>query len=119
MEKQSSKTEISTEVINEGKTIAIIAYITVIGLIIAFVMNNEKKNTFASYHIRQSLGLTIAAIALSVIGIIPILGWLISFFGFFIILFLWIMGLINVFNSKIKPLPLIGVKFEEWFKDVQ
>lgn len=27
----------------EGKNIAIIAYITIIGLIVAFVMNNDKK----------------------------------------------------------------------------
>ncbi len=103
----------------EGKNTAIIAYITIIGLIIAFVMNNDKKNTFASYHIRQSLGLALTAVALSVIGIIPILGWLISFFGFFFVLVLWIVGLINAINSKEKPLPVLGKKFEEWFKDIK
>lgn len=29
--------------LEEGKTIALIAYLTIVGLIIAFVMNNEKK----------------------------------------------------------------------------
>ncbi len=106
------------EKINEGKTIAIIAYITIIGLIIAFVMNNEKKNAFASYHIRQSLGLALTAVALSMIGIIPILGWIISFFGFFFVLVLWIIGLLNVLNSKEKPLPILGKKYKEWFKDI-
>jgi uncharacterized membrane protein len=114
--KETTKVETSN---SEGKNIAIISYITIIGLIIAFVMNNEKKNTFASYHIRQSLGLAISAIALSMIGIIPILGWIISFLGFFFVLFLWIMGLINALNSKEKPLPVLGKKFEEWFKDVK
>jgi len=118
-----SKTEVTktetTSAKTEGKNIAIISYITIIGLIIAFVMNNEKKNAFASYHIRQSLGLGITAIALSMIGIIPILGWIISFLGFFFVLFLWIMGLINALNSKEKPLPVLGKKFEEWFKDVK
>ena len=37
------------------KSIAIIAYLTLIGLIVAFVMNNDKKQPFAAYHIRQSL----------------------------------------------------------------
>lgn len=103
-------------VANEGKTIAIIAYMTIIGLIIAFVMNNEKKSPFAQYHIRQSLGLVMSALALSVINIIPLLGWLISFLGFFIILYLWIMGLVNAVGAKEKPLPIVGKKFEEWFK---
>lgn len=105
--------------ITEGKNIAIIAYITIIGLIIAFVMNNEKKNVFASYHIRQSLGLALITLALSVIGIIPIIGWLISFIGFFIILYLWISGILNAINNKEKPIPLLGEKYEEWFKNIK
>ena len=40
----------------EGKTMAIISYFWWIGLIIAFIMNNNKKNTFASFHIRQMIG---------------------------------------------------------------
>ncbi len=109
----------SNKTTTEGKTIAIIAYITIIGLIIAFVMNNEKKNAFASYHIRQSLDLALTALTLSMIGIIPILGWIISFFGFFFVLVLWIIGLLNALNSKEKPLPLFGEKFKEWFKDIK
>lgn len=105
--------------ITEGKNIAIIAYITIIGLIIAFVMNNEKKNVFASYHIRKSLGLALTTLALSVIGIIPIIGWLISFIGFFIILYLWISGILNAINNKEKPIPLLGEKYEEWFKNIK
>lgn len=37
-----------TSYIEEGKTIAIISYITVIGLIIALILNNDKKNLFGS-----------------------------------------------------------------------
>ena len=43
----------NTGTVQEGKTIAIISYITIIGLIIAFIMNQSKKNSFASFHIRQ------------------------------------------------------------------
>jgi len=110
----------NTEIINnEGRNMAIIAYITIIGLIIAFIMNSNKKDKYASYHIRQSLGIAVSALALSVIGIIPILGWIISFLGFFLILFLWVMGLVNAINGKEKPVLLVGEKFIEWFKDVQ
>lgn len=107
-----------TSLKEEGKATAIIAYITIIGLIIAFVMNNEKKNAFASYHIGQSLGLALTALALSIINVIPILGWIISFIGFIFILYLWIMGLINAINLKEKPLPILGKKYEEWFKSI-
>lgn len=49
-------TENKTAVVNESKHIAIIAYTTIIGLIIAFVMNNEEKEPFAAYQIKQSFG---------------------------------------------------------------
>jgi len=104
--------------ITEGKNIAIIAYITIIGLIIAFVMNNTTKNKFASFHIKQSLGVAVTALALSLINIIPVLGWIISFLGFFLILFLWVSGLINAVNNKEKPVPILGEKFEKWFKNI-
>lgn len=103
----------------EGKTTAIIAYITIIGLIVEFVMNNEKKNAFASYHIRQSLGVACTALAISLLSLIPYLGWIISFLGSFFILILWVKGLINALNLNEKPIPLLGEKFEEWFKDIK
>jgi len=68
--------------------------------------------------LRQSSGLALTAVALLMIGIIPILGWIISFLGFFVLLFLWIVGIINAVNGKEKPVPILGKKFKEWFKDI-
>lgn len=103
---------------DNGKTIAIIAYITLIGLIVAFVMNNEKKLPFAQYHIRQSLGLMLTGVCLWIVGIVPILGWIISILGMFVMIFMWIMGLINALNNKQKPIPLLGKQYEKWFANV-
>ena len=55
--------------IEEGKTAAITSYILIIGVLIAMSMNGEKKNTFASFHIRQALGLSITFISLGLITI--------------------------------------------------
>lgn len=108
----------NTNQVSEGKTIATIAYLTLIGLIIAFVMNNDKKNTFAAYHIKQSLGLALTGLALGLIGMIPILGWIINIIGIFILLFMWIMGLVNALNGHEKPVPILGDKYLEWFKNL-
>jgi uncharacterized membrane protein len=102
----------------EGKNIAVIAYITIIGLIIAFVMNNGKKEPFASYHIKQSLGLALTGLALGIIGIVPIIGWLINIVGIFVLLFMWITGLIGAINGKENPIPILGEKYEDWFKNI-
>lgn len=111
-------TENNITVTNEGKNIAIIAYISIIGLIIAFVMNSEKKNSFGKYHITQSLGLAVTGLALGIIGMVPILGWIISIIGFFIILYMWIVGIMNAINGKENPVPFLGVKYIEWFKTI-
>ena len=50
--------------VNEGKTAAIISHFWVVGLIIAFVMNNSKKNYFTSFYIRQMIGLNLLIVPL-------------------------------------------------------
>jgi len=102
--------------VTEGKTIAIISYITFIGTIIAFIMNNDKKNSFASFHIRQMVGLIllqiVSAIASSFIG--GTIGWIIYLFAFV----LWIIGFIGVVQGEEKKVPLLGDQFQEWFKGI-
>jgi len=102
----------------DPKTIAIIAYLTIIGLVIAFLLNNDKKHEFSSYHIRQSMGLVLCSAVLFIIGMIPILGWIVSFLGSIFLVILWVLGLINAINNQIKPVPVLGNYFEEWFKNI-
>lgn len=103
---------------SEGKNIATISYLTIIGLIIAYVMNGEKKNNFAKYHIRQSLGLALTGLALGAIGMIPVLGWIVNILGFFVMVYMWVIGLMNAINEKQSPVPILGEKYEEWFKGI-
>lgn len=102
----------------ENKTIGIVAYLTVIGLLIAFILNQEKKDAFGTYHIRQALGITVCGITLSFIAIIPILGWIVAILGSLLLFVMWIVGLINAVNGNMKPVPVLGEKFMEWFQGV-
>lgn len=116
-----SNTNINTSKQTEQATdnnMAIIAYITIVGLIIAFITNKDKNNAFTSFHIRQSLGLAILGLALAIISLIPFLGWLIYIVGMFVLLYLWIMGLMNAINFKQVPVPFLGEKLNDWFKNV-
>ena len=116
MEETTNTPETTTT--NDGKNIAMISYITIIGLIIAFVMNNEKKDEFARFHIRQSLGLALTGLTLGIIGMIPILGWIVYIIGIFVLLYMWIMGLMNALNNKSNFVPFLGSKYAEWFKNL-
>lgn len=106
-------------VVAEGKIIAVIAYLTFIGLIVSFIMNNEKKNSFASFHIRQSLGIGLTGILLWMINfMIPVLGWIVGFVGFVILFVMWIVSLISALNGTEKPVFLLGEKYQAWFKGI-
>lgn len=101
-------------VTEEGKTRAIIAHITLIGWIIAVVQNGEKKDDYASFYIRQMLGLLIMGIVGSILAIIPIIGWLI-YLG---VVALWIVSLVNATSGEKKEIPVLGAQFQEWFKSM-
>lgn len=112
---ESNKTDWGT---NDGRNIAIIAYLTLIGLIIAYVLNNEKRNDFASYHIRQSLGIFISIFVLSAFNYIPLIGWAIASIGVLAMVILWVLGVVNAANGIKKPVPVLGEYFQELFASV-
>ncbi len=98
----------------EGKTAAAFSYITFVGLIIAYFMNNDAKNPFAAFHIRQSLGLTLSyfliMIPLSMLNNLP------ASIGFFIVFFvLWLYGIISAFQGHTRPIPLVGDLYQKVF----
>jgi uncharacterized membrane protein len=99
----------------DPKVIAILSYITIFGWIAAVVLNNPKK-PLGSFHIRQSLCLMLAGLALSIIAVIPLLGWLLFLVGGLALFVFWVMGLIGAIQAQTKPLPLIGEKAQEWFQ---
>jgi uncharacterized membrane protein len=88
-------------------------------LIIAFVMNNDKKNSFAAYHIRQSVGVVLSGVVLGLVNIIPFLGWLVFLVGWVFVVIMWVTGLLNAINGKEKPVLLLGDKFNEWFASLK
>lgn len=104
--------------VEEGKAIAIISYLFGIGLIIALVLNNDKKNSFAAFHIRQSLGITLSAIVLSFANIIPILGWIASIAGGVLLFIMTIQGLLAALGGQEKTVFLLGEKYQEWLKSI-
>jgi len=106
----------------EDKTQAILAYCTLIGFIIAIVMNSSNKTQIGAYHLRQSLGLLCTGFAvwivIMIMMFIPFLGVLMVFLGpiiWIFILVLLIMGIINAANGQMKPLPVVGQLYEKWF----
>jgi uncharacterized membrane protein len=93
----------------DGKTKAIVAHIYWIGWIIALVLNSNSRDEFASFYIRQLLGIFLFSIIIAFIPIINIIGWIIT-------LVFWILSLIGAIQGEKKETPWVGKYFQQWFK---
>lgn len=103
--------------IEEGKGIATISYITIFGTIIAYFMNNDKKNSFASFHIRQALGLWLTFFILGYV-VSAFNSWFITFgfWMFFGVLFIY--GFVNAIAGREQTVPILGDLFQKWFANI-
>lgn len=100
------------EVLSDGKNVAIIAHITIIGWIIAIIMNGgDKKTEYASFYIRQMLGIIILSFVLGLIPVINLFAWILP-------LILWIISLVGALSGKKKTIFLLGNQFQDWFKSL-
>lgn len=101
------------------KTVAVLSYATLIGFIVAIVINKgDKKNRLGNFHLRQMLGLILIAFAgmivltiltvilgNSALGKIVALTTLVFQLGLVV---LWVLGLVAAINGRETPMPLVG-----------
>jgi len=103
--------------IEEGKSAAITSYILIVGVLIALSMNSENKNAYASFHIRQGLGLTLTFITLGV-SISYFESMMIAAPMWIFVSVLTIYGIFTAAKGEITPLPLLGKLFQKWFSTI-
>ncbi|RCW92627.1 hypothetical protein [Winogradskyella arenosi] len=103
--------------IEKGKTLAFVAYLTLMGTLIAYFMNKEKENPFTHFHIRQGLGLGLAYILIAiVIGGLDNMMVSMSFWIFFSVLYIY--GIVGAITGKLNKIPLLGNYFQNAFKSI-
>lgn len=103
--------------VEEGKIAAITSYVLVVGVLIAMSMNSESKNSFASFHIRQALGISLTFISLGLI-ISNFDSLMISAPMWISVSVLWSYGIFSAINGTTKPMPLLGNYFQKWLKSI-
>ncbi|MCR8636383.1 hypothetical protein NV381_34930 [Paenibacillus sp. N5-1-1-5] len=90
--------------VNANKWIGVLAYILFFLPLLA-----AKESRFAMYHANQGLVLLILGIACNIVlGLIPVIGWILLPLANLATLVLAILGIIQAANGQLKPLPLIG-----------
>lgn len=97
-----------------GKTKAVVAYLTIVGLLIAITMNKDENHEFALWHIKNMFGLCIllfVSFAMSYQEYLLLPGSIL-FYGS--ILF-WFYSIIMAFANKKSGIPFLSNKFQGWF----
>jgi uncharacterized membrane protein len=106
------------ENLEKSKNTAIIAYLTIIGSVIAIFMNQEEnKSEFASFHIRQALGLFLSFFLLGYfVGYAN--SWTVTSAFYLFYFILWIYGFLGALQGQKRVLPLVGDFFQSIFKSI-
>ncbi len=105
------------ETTSQGKTTAIVAYLTIIGTIIAYFMNLDPKDRFASFHIRQAFGIHITFYLLGALMGLFDNGFIVG--AFYVCFFvLWVYGLIAAIKGEENEIPVLGPLFQKWFSTI-
>ena len=101
---------------NKGNFKAILAYLSFIGLIIAYILNIDEKDKFVTYHIKNMFGLVIILFITTTffkgnefLQFIGQIAWTTCFF-------LWIYSLVMAITGKEKGIPILTDLFQKWFK---
>ena len=94
------------------KTLAVVSYLTFIGLIIAYFINREDKSAFATWHIKNMFGLVLILFISQAIGYSdPLVGtilWWVAFVS-------WLVSLIMAASGKKAGIPWLSEQFQKWF----
>lgn len=98
---------ITPEEIQQGKTMAIIAYLI---FFIPLLMDDMRKNNFVMFHTEQALANFLLGVVISIIGSLTCIGLVL----WFVPLVFCVMGIMNASNGEMKPLPIIGQYAEKF-----
>lgn len=109
----AKKVKFTKEDIEKNKTMAIVAYI----IFLVPLLTDAKDSPFVKFHLKQSIALVVAWIAINVVFfVLPflalLLGPIVSLAG----LALVIIGIINANKGEAKDLPVIGKYAEQYLK---
>ncbi|MBR6555412.1 MAG: hypothetical protein IKT90_04275 [Clostridia bacterium] len=86
----------------DKKVTGIVAYITLIGWAIAYLIGDREG---AKFHMNQALVLALAELVVGIVGgIIGIVGTVLGVVMFV----LWVIGIVGAIQGKEKKVPLLG-----------
>ena len=101
---KSNESRVVSEDDKKNRPLAIVCYFWIFAFL-PFIIG--KKDPFILFHAKQGIVLALAWFLVWIIGIIPILGWLIFFFGSIILLVVNLMAIVKAWNGEEWKIPYL------------
>ncbi len=100
----------------EGKIWALVAHFPVLGTLIAWIVNLNKKNDYTAFYVRQMIGYSLLSFLIEVI-VGAISGTIAGILGIALFV-LWVISLIGAFTNELKLMPVVGAYFQKVFRSL-
>lgn len=98
----------------DGKLAAILSHLFFLGPIIAYFINEEQKDPFGSFYIKQNVGITIIFLLIgALMGFVQYASAMYAFYLFIFII--WLYSFMGAITNKYNVLPIVGDAFQKWF----
>lgn len=88
----------------DKKTTDIVAYITILGWLAAYVAGEKEE---AKFHLNQGLVINLTFLILAVLTRIPLVGIVAALLQIVVFVF-WVMGLVYAIKEQENEVPLLG-----------
>lgn len=86
--------------------LAALCYISIFFIAVALLA--EPNSKFIRYHANQSINLIVLALVVTLVAMIPILGWIVTGIAGIALVVFVIMGIVNAVKKRAKDLPFCG-----------
>ncbi len=92
----------------ESNVAAALAYLPILA-VVWLLVEPYSKDRFIKFHSVQSLGLAVVSMGIYIVlGIIPILGWILLLFAPLALFVVWVICAVKAFQKEKFKLPVIG-----------
>ena len=85
-----------------------LAYLVIVA-IVWLVLEPYNKNRFVRFHSIQAIALAVVSMGISIVlGMIPILGWIVLLFFPLVMFVVWVICFVKAFRGEMFKLPILG-----------
>ena len=91
--------------VKEGKVLAILSYLGILCLIPLLL---KKDNKFVLFHGKQGLVLFLGELAVTILSIIPLIGWPIGLIGVIVFGIVSLVGIVHVLMGNYWKMPIVA-----------